>query len=77
MATTEDDVMAGGASRPDEIHAVPVRHPGRWVAAVIILVLVVQFGHWLITNPTFQWDVVGDYLFNNHDPDRASSTRSS
>jgi polar amino acid transport system permease protein len=51
--------------RPEALRAVPVRHPGRWISAAIILVLVAQLLHWLITNPTLRWDVVGKYLFND------------
>jgi polar amino acid transport system permease protein len=50
------------ASKP--IKAVPVRHPGRWVAAAVIAVLVAMFGKSLVTNPAFQWPVVGQYLFS-------------
>ena len=28
-----------GTGRHEEIRAVPVRHPGRWVAAVVVLVI--------------------------------------
>jgi polar amino acid transport system permease protein len=51
-----------GTGRPDEIKAVPVRHPGRWVAAVVVLVLLAMFGHSLVTNPRFEWGVVGSYF---------------
>ncbi|MDD9380944.1 amino acid ABC transporter permease [Streptomyces sp. ZAF1911] len=34
----------------------PLRRPGRWVAAVVVLVLVSQAAHGLITNPFYQWD---------------------
>jgi len=43
---------------------VPVRHPGRWVAALILLVIVAQLAQGAVRNPRFRWDVVGDYLFN-------------
>jgi len=46
----------------DEIKAVPVRHPGRWVAAALILVFAVAIGKSVATNPRFQWSVVGDYF---------------
>ena len=36
-AATEDE--AAPALRPDEIKAIPVRHPGRWIAAAVILVV--------------------------------------
>jgi polar amino acid transport system permease protein len=50
--------------RPEDITAVPVRRPGRWVVAVIVLVLAVAVGRSVATNPNFQWGVVGGYLFD-------------
>jgi polar amino acid transport system permease protein len=47
---------------PDEIQAVPVRHPGRWIAAAIVAILLVAVVKSIATNPNFQWDVVGQYL---------------
>src|SRR6476620_3361033 len=44
--------------------AVPVRHPGRWISAFIILALVVLFLQSLFTNPNFRWDVVGAYILD-------------
>ena len=35
---------------------VPLRHPGRWVASVLVVVLLAQFAHGLVTNPFYQWD---------------------
>ncbi|MER5827162.1 amino acid ABC transporter permease [Streptomyces mirabilis] len=34
----------------------PLRHPGRWIASAIVLVVVAQIVHGLATNPFFQWD---------------------
>jgi polar amino acid transport system permease protein len=48
-----------------EVTAVPVRHPGRWVAAAVLLVVAAMVAHSLITNPKWQWDVVGQYLFSS------------
>jgi polar amino acid transport system permease protein len=50
---------------PGEIQAVPVRHPGRWIAAAIIAVLVAALARSVATNPRFEWDVVGDFLFSS------------
>jgi polar amino acid transport system permease protein len=50
---------------PGEIRAVPVRHPGRWIAAVVIAVLVAALARSAATNPRFEWGVVGDYLFSS------------
>ncbi|WP_106399108.1 amino acid ABC transporter permease [Actinocorallia populi] len=49
--------------RPETIKAVPVRHPGRWVTAAVLLVLAAQFVHMLVTNPAFQWAYVVDNAF--------------
>jgi polar amino acid transport system permease protein len=44
---------------------VPVRHPGRWVAAAVVLVLVAMLAHFLVATKELQWHVVGSYLFNS------------
>jgi polar amino acid transport system permease protein len=54
----------GTEGRPDEIRAVPVRHPGRWVAAAIVVVVAVALVRSAATNPHFEWGVVGEYLFD-------------
>jgi polar amino acid transport system permease protein len=48
-----------------ELPVVPVRHPGRWVAAAVVLVLVAMLAHWLVATPGLRWNVVGDYLFDS------------
>ena len=48
---------------PEQIRAVPVRHPGRWGAAAIIAVLVAMFAHMLLTNDAFQWGFMFDNMF--------------
>ncbi|WP_239073179.1 ABC transporter permease subunit, partial [Sediminihabitans luteus] len=47
---------------PNRIHAVPVRRPGRWVSAGVVLVLAAMFVHGLVTNANYRWDVVWLYL---------------
>ncbi len=61
MSSTE---VTGSEGRPEEIRAVPVRHPGRWVAAVVVVILAVAAGRSVVTNPRFEWSVVGNYLFD-------------
>ena len=39
---------------PDEIKAIPVRRPGRWIAAAIILVFGAALAKSVATNPRFQ-----------------------
>jgi polar amino acid transport system permease protein len=35
---------------------IPLRHPGRWLATAVALVLLAQIVHGLATNPFYQWD---------------------
>jgi len=49
----------------EPIKAVPVRHPGRWVATAIILLFVAMFINMAATNANFEWDVVWEYLLNS------------
>lgn len=41
---------------------VPLRRPGRWLAAVVGLFVLVLVLRSMIVNPRFEWDVVGNYL---------------
>ena len=43
----------------------PVRRPGRWVAAVIVLIIAASIVRAVIINPNFEWGVVGHYLFDH------------
>jgi polar amino acid transport system permease protein len=63
-----------GGSDPDVIEAIPVRHPGRWVAAAILLVLIAQFVHWLVTDTALHWEVVWHYLFSSQILDGVGNT---
>jgi polar amino acid transport system permease protein len=44
--------------------AVPVRHPGRWASAVVIVGVIVLALQSVITNPNFRWDIVGTYILD-------------
>jgi polar amino acid transport system permease protein len=44
---------------------VPVRRPGRWVAAVIVLIIAASLARAIVVNTHFQWGVVGDFLFDH------------
>jgi polar amino acid transport system permease protein len=50
--------------RPEDIRAVPVRRPGRWVAAAVVAVVAVALVRSVATNPRFEWSVVGNYMFD-------------
>jgi polar amino acid transport system permease protein len=49
----------------DELPVVPIRHPGRWVAAVVVLVLLAMLAHWLVATDGLHWDLVRHYLFDS------------
>jgi polar amino acid transport system permease protein len=67
--------------RPEDIEAVPVRHPGRWIAAAIIAVIAASIIRSIVSgagskapNTGFQWSVVGHYLFDSRILDGALAT---
>jgi polar amino acid transport system permease protein len=51
-------------ARPEAIKAVPVRHPGRWVAIAVIAVLAAMFIHLIATNDHFMWG----FIFKSYAP---------
>jgi len=66
--TTEAD------ARPEaSMTAVPVRHPGRWLAAVVVLVLVAMFVHTVTVSKVtrggksvhrYEWEVIRSYFLS-------------
>jgi len=62
-----------GTQAPSRIRAVPVRHPGRWVAAAVLLLLAAMAVHAAVfarvqrgksRQDRFGWQVVGDYFLS-------------
>ena len=53
------------AERPEDIKAVPVRHPWRWIAALLVLVVAASLIRSAINDSNFQWHIVGHYLFDS------------
>jgi polar amino acid transport system permease protein len=62
---------AGGGAGEDAIRAVPVRHPGRWVAAAVVLLLVAMLVHSLffshvyingVKRERFEWSVIDRFF---------------
>lgn len=49
---------------PDDVVAVPLRHPWRWVVAVLLLITVVGFVFSLYENPNIDHPTIAQYLFN-------------
>ena len=58
------DVDTSPPTSPAAIDAVPLRHPWRWVAAVVIVILVGLFLYGAATNPAYRWAIFAKYLFN-------------
>ncbi len=50
------------AATSDGYTVVKAKHPGRWLSAVVIIVIAGLLLRSVITNPNFGWDVVGLYL---------------
>ncbi|MGY1693341.1 MULTISPECIES: amino acid ABC transporter permease [unclassified Geodermatophilus] len=51
-----------GGTPYDRLRVVPARHPARWVATAVVAVLLAMVVNSLVTNPRWEWDVVGAYL---------------
>lgn len=58
------ETMTSDQARPQPIKAVPVRHPGRWIAVAVIAVLMAMFVNMLATNEAFQWSFMFDRMFD-------------
>ncbi len=55
------------SSPPDSsavIDAVPLRHPWRWVAAIVIVILVALFLYGAATNEAYGWGTFGKYIID-------------
>ncbi|MFK4098568.1 amino acid ABC transporter permease [Streptomyces sp. NPDC019531] len=55
----------GPAVAPEAIKAIPVRHYGRYVSAVVVLALVALLVNAFATAEKIQWNAVGDKLFDS------------
>jgi polar amino acid transport system permease protein len=49
----------------ERIKAVPARHPGRWVATIVVLIILSSAIESVVKNPRFEWRVVRRY-FTDH-----------
>jgi len=49
--------------RPEAIKAVPVRHPWRWLSAVVVAVLVFAAIYTVVTAPLLRWETFWQFLF--------------
>lgn len=48
--------------RPEAIKAVPLKHPWRWVSAVIVLLITAELVYTIVTAPGLHWDIFAHYL---------------
>jgi polar amino acid transport system permease protein len=60
-----EDMTGSEPGRPEDIRAVPVRRPGRWIAAVITLVIAASLIRFAVTDSAVEWGTVGHYMFNS------------
>ncbi|MDQ6857358.1 MAG: amino acid ABC transporter permease [Candidatus Dormibacteraeota bacterium] len=63
-ATPESTALAPGDTgpRPEAIKAIALRHPWRWVSAVIVLAVAAGAVYTVATAPNLRWDVVTYWL---------------
>jgi polar amino acid transport system permease protein len=61
--TVSEPIASGGRSRPEAIKAIPLRHPWRWVSAVVVLGVAAAALYTFASAPGLDWRVVRQYLF--------------
>ena len=64
MTATPEARPVAEATPPEEIKAVPLRHPWRWVSVAVLAVVVAMLVNGVVNNPAYRWDTVGQYLFD-------------
>lgn len=62
--TSRPDTGRPDATRPERIKAVPLRHPGRWIFALILLALAVMFFIDALGREAYGWDTYRQYLLD-------------
>ncbi|KUI29491.1 ABC transporter permease [Mycobacterium sp. IS-1742] len=68
------DADSSPRADPAPIDAVPLRHPWRWVAAVVIIILVGLFLYGAATNEAYGWSTYSKYLFDQRISEAAWNT---
>jgi polar amino acid transport system permease protein len=63
-APPRDDASMTQQVDADRLTVQKRKHPARWVTGAVILVLTLELIRSMTTNPRFEWDVVGDYVFS-------------
>ncbi len=60
----QSELTPVASERPEDIKAVPVRRPGRWIAAFLVVVFSASFVRFVIADSAMKWNVIGQYLFD-------------
>jgi polar amino acid transport system permease protein len=64
VRTNASSIESGEPHAAEMLTVVPLRHPLRSAAVVIVLILAAVLLYMVAVNPEFQWEIVGHYLFN-------------
>ena len=66
MSQRDTKVAPGSSLAPSspQLKVVPLRHPGRWLGAAVLIYVLLLVADLMITNPRWQWGTVADYLFS-------------
>jgi polar amino acid transport system permease protein len=64
VSTAPQQPEDGSTGRPEDIKAVPVRRPGRWIVAFIVLVIAASIVRAIVRNKNFEWGTVWHYMGN-------------
>ncbi|HJQ01898.1 MAG TPA: amino acid ABC transporter permease [Jatrophihabitans sp.] len=75
-AASRPPVTTVSSTSPELIKAVPLRRPGRIIAAAIVLILVALFVYGAATNKAYDWSTFGRYLFDQRVSQAAAITLS-
>ena len=71
---SKEPARLDGNIRPEDIRAVPVRHPGRWIAAALLSIILLMLVHAVVfarirrgteTETRFGWSVVGNFFLSS------------
>ncbi|MFS0730325.1 amino acid ABC transporter permease [Curtobacterium sp. 1P10AnD] len=59
-----DDALTAASRAALDRPVVPLRHPVRWIAAALVLIILLNFVETLFTNEQWGWPAVGKWLFS-------------
>ena len=62
MSDTGSPAALAAGDRPGKIDAVPVPHPGRWLAVAVLALMAAMLVNLFVTNDRFQWSFVREAM---------------